>query len=1043
MVKYRHNLSYLHSLFILFLVLLTGSQASAQGLSYDYYAIREGLGNRLVVDIEFDPLNLVWVATGNGLYRFDGYDFVSFSAADNVNPKYRLSQTKVRDIAKTADGNLLLLYEDLFSSFDLLDPVTFEVRKIEVSLQVDGQPRNFYVNDNGDIYVVAKGNEFTTIAQFDYATEEFVERYRLKENWKKQYPIIDFLVTTEGDALIYDQEHGLRRCFSNSSEVSYQTLPFTNTEGVNPIGLSFLHQDKEERLWLSYNSVESIFQYDVANDSIFPFLGLDDDLIYTGLWEDDSGNLIFNQADNSGNFPASKQLFCLSGESDIIDFSHLLELSDYILTIRSKDFFRTLFFGTDTGMKVAQNTTTRVERFLSQRIGEDRRGFSMRGICEDDSGNIYFAREIFSWYKLDESTNNIDTIRLHDKHGKYLNYNNCQDIWYDDNGYVWGVTGDGTDRSIGLLHQYDVADCNTATYEYPLDFTSNAGIAKGKFWIGARSDDNRGELVCFDTLTTSFNVFVDKDGNNPFANTYIRYVLSGKTNNLWVGTEQGLFEINLSNNTFSHFTKSNVGSDVFADNVIYNLFLNANDILWIGTLNGLSGYNTKTKEWKKYDMQDGLASNTIACILPASEENAIWVSTYNGLSYFKPGSDQSRQFFQIDGLSHNEFNRFSACRSSSGRYYFGGVNGVNAFKGEELLIRRDIPKVLLASYEHYDTRLDSTIIHTAGVLNQHEIVIEPHHDYFSLNFALPIYIPTTTNEYRYKVGDLDGQEWISLKGDRSLRYNDIKAGEYTLYVQGADSNGTWGKDSLMIRLIVREVIYRRTWFLALVSLLVLGGVFAITRYRLQEKLRMERLRTQLASDLHDEVSGLLAGISLQSELIRDRLGEEEEVLDKKLQNIRQASQLAMSKMSDVIWSIDSRRDRVSDLINRMEEHADEVLLPLDIRYKLNVKQLDRDQAIPANIRQNVYFIYKEAINNIAKHAKATLVDVNIGNQGQWFELVVKDDGIGAKKSETNGKKRKGQGLSNLRMRAQRLNAQLDIMNGQGFTIHLRMKRFLK
>ena len=204
---------------------------------------------------------------------------------------------------------------------------------------------------------------------------------------------------------------------------------------------------------------------------------------------------------------------------------------------------------------------------------------------------------------------------------------------------------------------------------------------------------------------------------------------------------------------------------------------------------------------------------------------------------------------------------------------------------------------------------------------------------------------------------------------------------------------------------------------------------------------MERLRTQLASDLHDEVSGLLAGISLQSELIRDQL--EDDILDKKLQNIRQASQLAMSKMSDVIWSIDSRRDRVSDLLNRMEEHADEVLLPLNIRYNLDARQLGENKAIPANIRQNVYFIYKEAINNVAKHAKASMVDIRIGNQGQWFELVVKDNGVGELKTDASGaKKRKGQGLSNLRMRAQRLNAQLDIVNGQGFTIHLRMKRFL-
>ncbi|MEL7220734.1 MAG: hypothetical protein AAGJ93_05405, partial [Bacteroidota bacterium] len=197
---------------LLFGILLSAASLLAQGLSYDYYAIREGLGNRLVVDIEFDPLNLVWVATGNGLYRFDGYDFVGFSASDNVAPEYRLSQTKVRDIETTSNGELLLFYEDLFSSFDILDPVTFEVRKIEVSLQVDGQARNFYATEEGDVYVVSKGNSFTVITQFDHTTEEFIELFRIAEDWQKQYPIIDLLVTTDGDVLLYDQEHGLRRC---------------------------------------------------------------------------------------------------------------------------------------------------------------------------------------------------------------------------------------------------------------------------------------------------------------------------------------------------------------------------------------------------------------------------------------------------------------------------------------------------------------------------------------------------------------------------------------------------------------------------------------------------------------------------------------------------------------------------------------------------------------------------------------------------------------------------------------------------------------
>jgi len=103
--------------------------------------------------------------------------------------------------------------------------------------------------------------------------------------------------------------------------------------------------------------------------------------------------------------------------------------------------------------------------------------------------------------------------------------------------------------------------------------------------------------------------------------------------------------------------------------------------------------------------------------------------------------------------------------------------------------------------------------------------------------------------------------------------------------------------------------------------------------------------------------------------------------------------------------------------------------------------LETDGPIPANIRQNIYFIYKEVINNVAKHAQAKQVDIWMGNRGYHFELLIKDDGVG---ESDNGTKRgkKGQGLANLRMRAQRLDAELSIQNGNGFTIHLRMKKFI-
>ena len=1047
MVRFNLDIALSLPRLLLWLLLgLVGIQLSGQRLIYDHYGIREGLSNRLIRDIEIDDLGLVWVATPNGLNRFDGYDFITFSATRSFSQEDRLSQTYVQEVALTPDNKLFLFYQDLYSSFDIFDPVSFEVRRVEVALEVAGQPRSFYVSGNNEVFVVSKDVGFTAVSAYDYDTGTFREVCRLAEEWKRQYPMIDFLVDQGGRLILYDQEHGLRICSNATGAVQYLTAE--SLEGRERSShMNILHEDIQERIWLSFGGVPGVYRIDAQTDSLYLYQGLAKEAEYAYVWEDNNANLIFSQAATIGNFAESQHLWCLTADQRKLNFDHLLEVGRYIVSIRSEDFFRTLFIGTDTGLKVAQNTTTRIDRYLATGIGEGRRGASMRGITSDGKGKVYFAREVNNWYVLDTETKLLDTLYLHDRYGNYLSFNDSQGVWYDQSGFLWGVTSDGTDRRIGYLHRYDVENCTTTTFEYGDAFTAYAVLDDSTYCFGTRSEDNTYGLVYFDRRSHTFFRYADPQGDNPFAKAFIRYI-KPEGEFLWVGTEQGLFHLDTNTGQYQWYVRQRssladrgIGVDL-ADNTIYEIHIDDEGVLWLGTLNGLTSYDRSTESWRSYTTKDGLVSNTIASILP-SAQGGLWVSTYNGLSYFIPGEDEFKSFFQIDGLAHNEFNRFSAFIDDQGRYYLGGVNGISSFLETDLLISRDIPKVLLTRFSHYNERVDSNIITAANLLSDPatpSIVIEPYYSYFSLDFTLPIYFPTTNNRFRYRIGKDPNQEWIYLKEDRSLYYNDIKSGRYTIYVQGSDPNGNWGKESLAINMTVRDVFYKRPWFLALMLLFAGALIYGILRYRLEEKLRMERLRTQLASDLHDEVSGLLAGISLQSELLRSQI--QDRGIDQKLQNIRQASQRAMSKMSDVIWSIDSRRDRLSELINRMEEHADEVLLPLEVRYDLQTFHLDTDGPIPANIRQNIYFIYKEAINNVAKHANASKVDIWMGNNGPQFELRIQDDGAGQEKGALEGKKRRGQGLANLRMRAQRLGAEIDILNGQGFTIHLRMKRFI-
>lgn len=1033
-----------HTAVLLCLLLSPLARGRAQGLVFEHYGIREGLNNRLVRDIEFDDTGLVWLATANGLHRFDGYEFVDVSASAGLAKPSGLSMTNVHALAPFEDGRMAVFYEDLYSAFELIDPANFQVEKVEVATKVEGQPRGFFVSPTGQVYVVAKGDHFTEVSLYDRATRRFQSIVRLQERWGRQYPSIDLLVTKAGDVFLYDKEHALRWVAKggNPSRVSNTFLP--PSAGV-PASMPILYQDHRARVWMSFQGHPGVYRFDADSGSVQRYDKLDPQLTYTQIWEDAADNLIFNQAEPNGIYPISRQLLCLSSNGSILNFSHLLEVSEFILHVRSRDFFRTLLIGTDTGLKVAQNTTTRVERYLAKRLGEDRRGFSMRGMCADASGKrLFFSREVSRWYALDVETHVMDTIRLNDKHGDFLDFNNCQGIWYSG-GYVYGVTGDGTDRRHGYLHRYDPDNCTNRIFEYPLEFTAYAKANDSLFWVAGRTENNQGDLLTFNPATEQFVPFRDAKGRNPFATLFIRYILpDAQRGTLWVGTENGLVAIDTHKKTWRHYLKptGTLPADAtpahLSDNAIYALFQADDGRLWIGTLNGLTAYRPELGEWTVYTTTDGLPSSTVAAILPAAD-GELWVSTYNGLSYFQPDKKQSRNFFQIDGLSHNEFNRFSAMHGPDGRYYFGGVNGINAFREDELLVSRSIPKVLLASFSYQTTKADSIVRRLDLLTDSPEIVIEPHQSYFSFDFTLPIYTPMADNQFRYRLGNDPSKAWIYLKGDRSLRYTNMRAGCYEIHVQGADANGNWGSDPLVIKLLVKEVIWRRWWFLLLVAVVVVGFAYGALRYHLEEKLRMERLRTQLASDLHDEVSGLLAGISMQSELLRSKV-DEDPVLDEKLQHIRQASQRAMSKISDVIWSIDARRDNIGQLLSRMEEHADEVLLPLDVQYKIKLVGLEREKPIPANVRQDVYFIYKEAVNNAAKHARATLVNITLEQTQQHFTLTVQDNGIGNTALAAPNEAR-GQGLSNMYMRAQRLSATLGMHNANGFTVQLRMRAF--
>jgi signal transduction histidine kinase len=198
---------------------------------------------------------------------------------------------------------------------------------------------------------------------------------------------------------------------------------------------------------------------------------------------------------------------------------------------------------------------------------------------------------------------------------------------------------------------------------------------------------------------------------------------------------------------------------------------------------------------------------------------------------------------------------------------------------------------------------------------------------------------------------------------------------------------------------------------ALVAVVLAVASYLFWHYRRREARRQEALRTRIAADLHDEVGSMLTQISMQSTLLREgnyAPAQQQVYLDQ----MSEASRRAARQMSDAVWSIDSRYDSAASLLDRLRDHAHEVLSPAQVELDFGADEGIVTTTLPLATRQALYYIYKEALHNVVKHAQAQQVQVRVRLVAGQIQLEVRDDGRGLAQANHSG----GQGLRNMRMR---------------------------
>lgn len=225
----------------------------------------------------------------------------------------------------------------------------------------------------------------------------------------------------------------------------------------------------------------------------------------------------------------------------------------------------------------------------------------------------------------------------------------------------------------------------------------------------------------------------------------------------------------------------------------------------------------------------------------------------------------------------------------------------------------------------------------------------------------------------------------------------------------------------------RETARRsRTQRIALIALTTLSLLIAfllVNRYRLKRRLHVEQLRSRLSRDLHDDIGGTLSSISILSNVVKKRAeasGDADSAAS--MAKISERSQRLMRDMSDIVWSVDPGKDSLTDLICRMREFGTSVLEPKGIAFHFNAPEQAVERELSAEVKKNLYLIFKEAVNNAAKHAGAKGVFVDVAMNGRSLHVQVDDDGKGLRMDAAPSTGHGGNGLRNMKARAEEIGA---------------------
>lgn len=866
-------------LVVLLICIATSIQSQDEYLPFEHMGINEGLSHSHVRSILQDQFGFLWFGTQNGLNRYDGYNFKVYKSSAH-DPR-SISANQIADIFERSNGDLWLatsgsgvnLYNRKKDHFETLrhDPDNYGSLSSDfVNCVLEDDEGYLWIGTDGkgiDLYNT-KSKTFKHFSSRTYSTLTSDYIYTIFQDHEKKI----WIGTTGGGLYFFDA----------AQQVFVPFVLGTNGKSEENQQVRVIFQDNDKILWVG-TAGDGLFRIDQELGKVQNFRlgsseheGLQSEVIYA-IEEDLHGN-IWVGTENGGLsiFNPIDESFRTHTYDELDKYS----ISNNSVHSLLRDQKGNMWVGTfNAGIDML---SIDADKFIYYRRKTQANSIShnkVLSIYEDSEEIVWIGTDGGGLNRFDPSSHEFSDLR----HVKGNNNSICGDhilsIHEMINGELWvGTWGAGIsvlDKDRKVIRHFNH------------DKNEPSSLSSNNIWVIFQDSD---ENIWIGTHGGGLNLY------NPIDRTFIRYpfgalVEFGTNNNkilsisedsrgmIWIGTEGGgLNRYDKEQKTFQYFLHRENDNSI-SNNSVGCVLEDSRGHLWISTKDGLNHYDPATGKFNTFSVEDGMNGNIVQGILE-DDQGYLWISTNSGLSKFNPSNESFINYTEADGLQSGEFKELAYCKSRSGKFYFGGNNGFNAFIPDSIQEIAFSPNLVLTSFKIFSQEVQVSTDEEITRLEQNislakDLILSHKQSVFSFDFASLNFVNNEKKKYQYRLKGFES-DWNEVGTLHSATYTNIDPGTYQFEVIGLDNQGNWSQTPTSLNLVITPPFWKTLWFQLMVLLAFFGSIVGIARMRTKSIVRKrDYLERQVTARTKELKSATLEAMKMRAEAEQARADAEQ------------------------------------------------------------------------------------------------------------------------------------------------------------------------